>query len=144
MPAFGRHRAPLWAVGWQTLAVSCFARAGSLDRVRAPTLVLHGGEDLMSPPANAELLAGGIPGAELHIVSGAGHAVPLERPALSARLLLAWVARHAQTQPPSTTKRDALTERVTRSLSLHAGALRNVRALRASSARRPPGRARRS
>jgi pimeloyl-ACP methyl ester carboxylesterase len=136
VPAFGHHRAPPWAVGWQTLSVSCFARSASLHRVDAPTLVLHGGEDVMSPPANAELLARGIPGAELHVVPGAGHAVPLERPELTARLLLAWVARHAHTQPPPTTKRDALTERgppppgpAPRPFSLPAGALRNARAL---------------
>ena len=41
-------------------------RAGTCcPAVAAPTLVLHGSDDLMSPVGNAELLAGRIPGAEL-------------------------------------------------------------------------------
>ena len=43
MPYFARHRAPVWMTGWQALAVACFGRRASLPRVRAPTLVLHGG-----------------------------------------------------------------------------------------------------
>ena len=49
MPYFARHRAPPWMTGWQALAAACFGRRGSLARVRAPTLVLHGGRDVMVP-----------------------------------------------------------------------------------------------
>ncbi len=38
-----------------------------LPSITAPTLVLHGGDDRMTPAANSELLAGRIPGAELRI-----------------------------------------------------------------------------
>jgi pimeloyl-ACP methyl ester carboxylesterase len=44
-----------------------------LPSVTAPTLVLHGSDDLMSPVGNAELLAGRIPGAELHVYDGLRH-----------------------------------------------------------------------
>jgi pimeloyl-ACP methyl ester carboxylesterase len=44
-----------------------------LGSISAPTIVVHGGEDVMVAPANAELLAGAIPGAELVIDPGAGH-----------------------------------------------------------------------
>lgn len=44
-----------------------------LPTVTAPTLVLHGGDDRMAPVANAELLAGRIPGAELHVYAGMRH-----------------------------------------------------------------------
>ena len=125
---FGRHRAPPWAAGWQTLAAACFSRGGSLARIRAPTLVVHGDEDVMAPPENARRLATGIPGAELHIEPGAGHAVPLERPEECARLLLDWVARHADAAPPRRPAVDRVAERVTRPFSLPAGALRNGRA----------------
>ncbi len=127
IPAFGEHRAPPWAIVWQTLAVSCFARGASLGHVRAPTLVLHGSEDVMSPPDNARRLADGIPGAELHLVGGAGHAVPLERPEAAARLLVDWVARHADAPPQPATGSDVTRERITRPWSLPAGALRNTR-----------------
>ena len=44
-----------------------------LPSVAAPTLVLHGSDDRMSPVGNAELLAGRIPGAELHVYDGMRH-----------------------------------------------------------------------
>ena len=127
MPSFARHRAPPWTTAWQTLAVACFGRRSSLHRVRAPTLVLHGGHDVMSPIGNALLLADGIPGTELHVFADAGHAVPLEDPEESARLLVDWVRRHAGAQPPRPRRREVVAERVTRPVALHAGMLRNTR-----------------
>jgi pimeloyl-ACP methyl ester carboxylesterase len=132
MPYFGRHRAPAWMSGWQMVAVACFGRRGSLHRVRAPTLVLHGGRDVMTPVANARLLAEGIPNAELHIVDDAGHAVPLEHPLASARLLVGWVRRHAGADPGAPRRRDVIGERLTRPAALHAGTLRNTRDAAAS------------
>jgi pimeloyl-ACP methyl ester carboxylesterase len=126
MPYFAAHRAPPWTAGWQTLAVACFGRRGSLPRVRAKTLVLHGEHDVMVPVANARLLADGIPGAELHIVSDAGHAVPLEHPEASARLLTEWVRRHATVEPAAPRRLYVVGERITRPFSLQAGALRNA------------------
>lgn len=123
---FGRHRAPPWAAGWQTLAMACYGAGPRLHRVRAPTLVLHGADDVMSPPANAERLAAGIPGARLVVCPGVGHAVPLERPRESARLLLDWVAEHAAAPVPPTTRTGRAAERATRPFALHTGTLRNT------------------
>ena len=125
--AFGVHRAPPWTAWWQTLATSCFARHESLGRVRAPTLVLHGDEDAMSPLENAMTLARGIPGARLHIERGAGHAVPLERADACASLLLDWFGDHAGAIPVTRSGWGRVTERATRPFALHAGALRNTR-----------------
>ena len=44
-----------------------------LTEIRAPVLVIHGTEDRINPTANAELLAGRIPGAELYLVRGGRH-----------------------------------------------------------------------
>jgi pimeloyl-ACP methyl ester carboxylesterase len=126
---FTTHRPPPWTTGALTLAGACFGRAGDLDRVRAPTLVVHGDEDVMSPLANALTLARGIPGAELHVARGAGHAVPLEQPERCADLLLRWTDRHAGHRPPAARTRDRVGERVSRPFSLHAGAVRNARQL---------------
>ncbi|MEU0667471.1 alpha/beta fold hydrolase [Streptomyces lavendulocolor] len=46
----------------------------ALPRITAPTLVVHGTDDLFNPTANAPLLAGRIPDARLHLVPGARHA----------------------------------------------------------------------
>ncbi len=67
-----------------------FAGASGTDRstadlaaVTAPTLVLHGTDDPMFPPAHAEATAAAIPGARLVLVEGMGHTLPA---ALDARL----------------------------------------------------------
>jgi len=51
-----------------------------LAEIRAPTLVVHGLEDVMVPPANGRLLASRIPGARLLELSGAAHLYPTDEP----------------------------------------------------------------
>jgi 3-oxoadipate enol-lactonase len=56
-----------------------------LPAITAPTLVLHGGDDAMTPVGNAEVLARAIPGARLVVLPGARHGYLEEfRPAASA------------------------------------------------------------
>lgn len=45
----------------------------SLAQVRAPTLVVHRDHDRAAPPAQAHLIASGIPGARLEVVPGRSH-----------------------------------------------------------------------
>jgi 3-oxoadipate enol-lactonase len=52
-----------------------------LPDVRVPALVLVGEEDGLTPPALAESMHRAIPGSRLEVISGAGHLVPMERPA---------------------------------------------------------------
>jgi pimeloyl-ACP methyl ester carboxylesterase len=47
-----------------------------LDRITAPTLVIHGTADPVFPPAHGEALAEEISGARLLLVEGMGHEVP--------------------------------------------------------------------
>ncbi|HEX2503112.1 MAG TPA: alpha/beta fold hydrolase [Miltoncostaeaceae bacterium] len=55
-------------------------RRADLARIAAPTLVLVGSEDGLTPPHFSETLAEGIPSAELVVIPGAGHLTALERP----------------------------------------------------------------
>lgn len=59
-----------------------FDAADRLDRVTAPTLVIVGEQDLLTPPWVAREVADGIPGARFQMVTGDGssHVLPLERP----------------------------------------------------------------
>ena len=62
-----------------------YLRFDVLDRlgsITAPTLVIVGEQDLLTPPWVAREVAGGIPGARFETVTGDGssHVVPLERP----------------------------------------------------------------
>lgn len=53
-----------------------------LHAIQAPTLILVGEEDVLTPPWYARALAHAIPNARLCIVPQAGHALPIEQPAL--------------------------------------------------------------
>ncbi len=60
----------------------------ALPGITAPTLVLHGGDDLLTPTANAPLLAGRIPGARSVIIPRARHAYFEEFRAVAGPLVL--------------------------------------------------------
>lgn len=53
---------------------------GCLVEIAAPTLVLCGTHDSLTPSKYSVYLRDHIPGAELHLVAGAGHMVMVERP----------------------------------------------------------------
>ena len=64
-----------------------------LGEIQVPTLVLVGDEDKMTPERFSETLAEGIPGAELIIISGAGHMLPLEGPDQVAKVMRGFLER---------------------------------------------------
>ena len=60
----------------------------ALPNIKVPTLILVGEKDLLAPPAASEAMRKLIPGAELHVIPGAGHLSSLENPAEFNRRLL--------------------------------------------------------
>jgi 3-oxoadipate enol-lactonase len=52
----------------------------TLEIISRPTLIVVGEEDAITPPADSEAMAGAIAAADLEIVPGAGHMVPVEQP----------------------------------------------------------------
>jgi 3-oxoadipate enol-lactonase len=78
---------------WEAMqGFDSYDRLPSLD---VPTLVLHGTEDLVVAPENAEILARRIPGAELVWLEGAGHLYHSEQAAQADAAVLDFVRRHA-------------------------------------------------
>jgi pimeloyl-ACP methyl ester carboxylesterase len=63
-----------------------------LSSITAPTLVLHGTDDVFSPAANAQLLAGRIPGARAELIDNARHAYFHEFRSVAGPLVLAFLA----------------------------------------------------
>ncbi|WP_207957030.1 alpha/beta fold hydrolase [Rubrobacter tropicus] len=63
-----------------------------LGDVRAPVLVVWGGEDAWLHPSQAEALVRKIPGAELRFVAGAGHFVMEDAPGRVAEILAGFFA----------------------------------------------------
>ncbi len=54
--------------------IMTFNASDRLGQIKCPTLIVHGEEDLLIPPENAQLLKRGIPQAEVFMIPHAGHA----------------------------------------------------------------------
>ncbi len=75
----------------------CHAIAGlnfsdQLGRIKIPTLVLVGDQDIGTPPAMAEVIATGIPDARLEIIAGAAHLSCVEQAESFNALLVDFLA----------------------------------------------------
>ncbi|MGZ8630372.1 MAG: alpha/beta fold hydrolase [Actinomycetota bacterium] len=75
-------------------AMQGFDAFDRLPGITAPTLVLHGTDDRLIAPGNAELLAMRIPGAELRLLEGAGHLYHSEQAEAADEAVLDFVRRH--------------------------------------------------
>ncbi|HEY4408386.1 MAG TPA: alpha/beta fold hydrolase [Acidimicrobiia bacterium] len=77
-----RSSSPPEALGYlhQALAVAGHDAYDRLYQVVAPTLVVHGEQDVVVPPANAIVLAERIPDAQLRLWPGAGHMYIIDEP----------------------------------------------------------------
>ncbi|MDX6451608.1 MAG: hypothetical protein QOH16_1657 [Gaiellaceae bacterium] len=64
----------------QVTVAATHNRMFNLAHITAPTLVVHGEEDGTMSPENARIMAEGIPGAELQMWPGAGHAYVTDEP----------------------------------------------------------------
>lgn len=86
-------QAMVWATDPETYAQCCEAIAEmdlrpDLAQIVAPTLVLGGEHDTATPPEHAEVIASGVPGASLVVLSDAAHLAPVEQPDAIADLLV--------------------------------------------------------
>lgn len=64
-----------------------------LPALQVPALVVGAEHDQAIPPAHAEVLAAGLPDAELHIIPAAGHMANLEQPEAFNKVLLGFLER---------------------------------------------------
>ncbi|MEV0230117.1 alpha/beta fold hydrolase [Nonomuraea sp. NPDC050786] len=85
MPAYARRRHLAASAGHDSW--------DALPSIAAPTLVVHGTDDVFNPAANAPLLAGRIPGAELRMIEGARHAYFEEFREIASPLVLEFLRR---------------------------------------------------
>ncbi len=60
--------------------ISALDLVSKLHCITCPTLILVGEHDPSSPPAAARILQEKIAGAEMHVIPGASHMAPLEKP----------------------------------------------------------------
>lgn len=69
-------------------AIQAWSAWDRLGDIRCPTLVLHGTEDRLVAPRNAQMLAERIPGATLFLLEGAGHVYHSEQAEPADRVVL--------------------------------------------------------
>jgi 3-oxoadipate enol-lactonase len=65
-----------------------------LGEVTAPTLVLTGSQDILTPVADAEEIASRIPGSELVVIRGAAHGFMVESAGVFNEVVLDFLERH--------------------------------------------------
>lgn len=58
-----------------------------LGEVRAPTCVIVGGQDILTPVSQSRQIAGHIPGAEVYVIPGCGHITFSEKPDETVKLI---------------------------------------------------------
>lgn len=62
-----------------------------LSLITAPTLIICGEQDALTPPEHAQEIENFIKGADLHIIPGAGHLAPLEQPDAVNPIMKKWL-----------------------------------------------------
>ena len=73
-----------------------YGRKLDLESIAAPTHVVVGDEDTLTPPAMSRELARRIPGARLTIIEGAGHLSNIEQPEAFNRAVLDFLIEHRE------------------------------------------------
>lgn len=73
---------------------------GRLEQITAPTLMLWGEQDKVTPPGNAQLMAAQIPNSAITVLADAGHNFALEVPEAVARAISSFLAGDATNQGP--------------------------------------------
>jgi 3-oxoadipate enol-lactonase len=90
------------ARGMFASALAAFNRSdisSEVHKIKAPTLVIAGREDLAATPAHADFIASQISGAELKIIDDAGQLAGIEKADEIARLVRDFLSRTATASP---------------------------------------------
>lgn len=74
-----RELTPIETGGADWQAADSFDRMQDLAQIHAPTLIVAGTNDALTPAKYAEFMAAHVPDNELHIIDGAGHMAVMER-----------------------------------------------------------------
>jgi 3-oxoadipate enol-lactonase len=82
----------------QAAAVASHDAYERLNQMAAPTLVVHGEQDVFIPPANALVLAERIPGAQRRLWPDAGHMYPIDEPRAD-REIARFLLQHSDVRP---------------------------------------------
>ncbi len=87
-----KHPTPRDTLGRQAAASMRSATYERLSDIQAPTLIIHGDQDRLSPVENAHILRDRIPNSALHILPDAGHAFFTEKPQETAEAIVKFLS----------------------------------------------------
>ncbi|MEW6298502.1 MAG: alpha/beta fold hydrolase [Thermodesulfobacteriota bacterium] len=73
-------------------AIGSYSWTADLRRVQAPTLILQGLDDALTPPGGSVRMQRALPRARLLLIPDCGHVIPMEKPELFTHTLLAFLA----------------------------------------------------
>jgi 3-oxoadipate enol-lactonase len=93
-----RLRFPVESEYYSAQLAAVNAHAARVEEIRAPTLVVHGEDDVLIPPVNGERLAAAIPGAELLMWPGAAHLYFTDEPRVDLAVA-AWLSEQSSPGP---------------------------------------------
>jgi pimeloyl-ACP methyl ester carboxylesterase len=96
LPAFPQNEAQMQVTVEQWDADLAHDTLDRLPGITAPTLVVVGEQDLLTPPWQAKKVADAIPGARFELVTGPGssHGMHIERPDEFTKLVAAFLSEH--------------------------------------------------
>jgi pimeloyl-ACP methyl ester carboxylesterase len=99
LPAFPQDDAQMQVTVEQWDADLAHDTLDRLGEITAPTLVLVGEQDLLTPPWQAKKVADAVPGAEFELLTGPGssHCLHLERPDDVLQVITGFLGRHPLT-----------------------------------------------
>ncbi len=83
---------PIDTLNRQAAAIQVFDTYERLPQIKAPTLIIHGDQDVLVPVQNAYVLHERIPYSELYIIEGAGHVYFWERPQEAAQRIIQFLS----------------------------------------------------
>uniref|UniRef100_A0ACB8EGY4 Uncharacterized protein n=2 Tax=Sphaerodactylus townsendi TaxID=933632 RepID=A0ACB8EGY4_9SAUR len=69
-----------------------------MSKIQAPTQVIWGKDDKMVDVSGADVLAKGIPQAEVHLLEKCGHFIPADSPKKFSQLLLDFYTSHTKSE----------------------------------------------
>ena len=85
---------PMAPLNAATRALYDFDLSGDLPRIKVPTLVVAGQDDVLTPPKGMEEIAALIPGAAYRLIANSGHLIPVEQPGPLDAILRAFLTTH--------------------------------------------------
>ncbi|MDO8432889.1 MAG: alpha/beta fold hydrolase [Candidatus Binatus sp.] len=71
--------------------IASFNAYDRLEQIKCPVMIVHGDQDVLVPPENAELIKGKIAHAEMYLIPGAGHAFQSVDPVGIHQRIVTWL-----------------------------------------------------